>query len=121
MAPRFSILLPTRDRPELLRLAIRSVLASTAPDFELLVVGDGASRDTAAVVASFSDARIKWFDLPKAPHMGYANRNVALRQAAGEFIAFAAMMIWCFPIISPASPERSKTPAPSGLTTVRSG
>lgn len=90
MAPRFSILLPTRNRSELLRLAIASVLAQTEKDFELFVVGDGCTDNSAAVVSGFNDDRIRWFDLPKAPGFGYANRNVALRQAAGEYIAFVA-------------------------------
>lgn len=90
MAPRFSILLPTRNRSELLALAISSVLAQTERDFELLVVGDGCTDNSGAVVAGFGDARIRWFDLPKAPGFGYANRNVALRQSTGEYIAFVA-------------------------------
>lgn len=90
MAPRFSILLPTRNRSELLRLAIASVLAQTEPDFELFVVGDGCTDNSAEIVAGFNDPRIRWFDLPKAPGFGYANRNVALRQTSGEYIAFVA-------------------------------
>ena len=90
MAPRFSILLPTRNRSALLRLAISSVLAQTEGDFELFVVGDGCTDNSASVVAGFDDARIRWFDLPKAPGFGYANRNIALRQAGGEYIAFVA-------------------------------
>jgi glycosyltransferase involved in cell wall biosynthesis len=66
MAPRFSVLIPTHNRSTLLRLAISSVLSQTETDFELLVVGDGCTDDTADVVAGF-DARIRWLDLPEGP------------------------------------------------------
>ena len=87
-APRTSVLLPTRNRADVIGYAIRSVLWQTNQDFELLIVGDGCEDNTAEVVAAFSDTRIRWFDLPKGPLSGYSNRNHVLRQAHGRFIAY---------------------------------
>lgn len=86
--PYFSVLLPTHNRADVLELAIRSVLAQTFEDFELLVVGDGCTDNSADVVSGFGDPRIRWFDLPKAPGFGYRNRNIALDQSDSELVAF---------------------------------
>ncbi len=88
--PLISVLMPTHKRVDVIGIAIQSVLKQTVADFELLVVGDGCAAGTGDVVAGFNDDRIRFFDLPKAPYFGYANRNIALREARGRLIGFAA-------------------------------
>ncbi|MEO7932717.1 MAG: glycosyltransferase family A protein [Chthoniobacterales bacterium] len=89
---RLTILLPTHNRADTLEWALRSVAAQTESDFEVLICGDGCTDGTNRVALEWEkkDARFRWFDLPKAPGFGYANRNLVLQQARGEFIGFMA-------------------------------
>jgi len=60
-APYFSIAIPTKNRPDRLRQAIRSVLEQSFPDFELIVCDNSDPQEqvkTAAVVGEFNDRRI---------------------------------------------------------------
>jgi len=83
--------MPTYNRADIISYAIESVLNQREKNFELLIVGDGCTDNTSQVVKKYlKDKRVKWFDFPKALGFGYANRNKALRQARGKYIAFAA-------------------------------
>jgi len=85
--PKVSVIIPTHNRPELLKRAINSVLAQTYQDFEIIVVDDGdiSAED---IVKSFSDSRIR-FIRHETPHRGgSATRNTGIQNATGEFIAF---------------------------------
>jgi glycosyltransferase involved in cell wall biosynthesis len=59
MAPRVSILLPCRDGSATLALALRSMLAQTLTDFELLLLDDGSTDDSVAIARRFDDERIR--------------------------------------------------------------
>jgi hypothetical protein len=85
---RWSILLPTHDNPESLGFALDAALAQSETDFELLIVGDGVSDETRAVVARRVDPRITFHDLPKAQGFGYVHRRAVLAQALGDYISF---------------------------------
>ena len=88
--PLVSVILPTHNRADVLPIAIRSILRQSLANFELIIVGDGCTDNTAEVVSEFSDSRIQWLDLPKSPNFGYANRNIAFRMACGRYIGFMA-------------------------------
>jgi glycosyltransferase involved in cell wall biosynthesis len=81
-----SIILPTYNRAAKLPDAIKSVLAQTHARWELLIIDDGSSDNTEAVVAEFQDKRIKYH---KINHLGVsAARNKGLEEAAGEYLFF---------------------------------
>jgi hypothetical protein len=85
-APLVSVILPTRDRAELLPRAVDSVLAQTHPNWELLIVNDGSEDDTGAVIGRLTDPRIRSL---RAHGAGVcAARNLGLRQASGALIAY---------------------------------
>ena len=86
--PRVSILLPAHNRGDVIQFSIESVLVQNFQDFELLIVRDGCTDNTAEVVQSYLGDKVFWFDLTKAPNFGYANRNKILKLAKGAFIAY---------------------------------
>ena len=82
-----SVVMPSWNTAPFIGESIRSVLAQTYPNWELIIVDDCSTDDTDAVVASFADERIRYF---KNEHnLGAAlTRNRALQEAQGEWIAF---------------------------------
>ena len=88
-APRVSILVPTRDRPELLRACVESLLSGTDyPDFELLLVDNGTTDPEAlALLASLSGRAGVRVLRDDAPFNYSALNNRAARQATGAVLA----------------------------------
>jgi glycosyltransferase involved in cell wall biosynthesis len=82
-----SVVIPTFNRGHCITACINSVLAQTMDDFEILVIDDFSNDDTAARVAAFADPRVSY--LPQTSNRGGAvARNVGIRRARGEFVAF---------------------------------
>lgn len=84
--PMFSICTVVRDRPTLLVRAVRSVLANTVSDFELMVVDDGSVIPVSQVLAEagLDDPRVRVITRPPSG-IGPA-RNMALAAARGTFV-----------------------------------
>ena len=86
--PRFTVIIPTYNWSAVLPFSIGSVLDQTFADFELLVVGDGCTDESAAVVGAIEDERVRWINLSANHGHQSAPNNEGLRQARGELIAY---------------------------------
>lgn len=87
MKPEVSVLIPVYNAESTAELALRSVLRQTMRDFEVVVVDDGSSDGTPAILDGFAarDHRIR---LVRAPHLGIIEAlNVGLAVCRGEFVA----------------------------------
>jgi glycosyltransferase involved in cell wall biosynthesis len=77
----FSVIIPTRNRPEYLQQAIDSVLAQRGISFEILIVDDGN-----VALPKFDDARIRILDNQQRGPV--PARNLGVASAQGDVIAF---------------------------------
>jgi glycosyltransferase involved in cell wall biosynthesis len=87
MSPEVSVVIPTCNRPDLASRAVRSALAQTYEDLEVIVVIDGPDPATEEALAAIPDARLRVLTLPrqgKAPNA----RNQGTRAATGRWTAF---------------------------------
>ncbi len=83
--PRVSVITPVYNGARTIARAIDSVLAQSFADFEILVVDDGSSDETLAVLEGYGDR----ITVLKQAHKQQAiARNLAAKNARGEFIAF---------------------------------
>ena len=85
--PTVSVLITVHNRERLIEDAIRSSLAQTMSDLEVIVVDDGSIDGTASVVESIDDPRLKL--IRHSCNQGIpAARNSALDEASGEYVAW---------------------------------
>jgi len=84
--PRVSVVIPTFNRARTIAAAVGSALVQDFEDLECIVVDDGSTDETAAVLAEIQDRRLR---VIQGRHAGVsAARNLGVRHAHGELIAF---------------------------------
>lgn len=87
--PLVSVIVPTYDRPDMLREAIESVVNQTYPHLELVVVDDASPRPAEPVVDANAPADLEWTCLRHDRNRGAnAARTSGIEAAEGEIVAF---------------------------------
>jgi hypothetical protein len=95
-AQRVTVAMPVYNGATTLRRAISSVLAQAFSDFELLIIDDGSSDDSVAIVESFQDPRIRL--LVHDRNRGLAPvRNHLVAESRGDYIAWLDADDWAHP------------------------
>jgi glycosyltransferase involved in cell wall biosynthesis len=85
--PKVSVIIPTYNRAEQLKLAIGSVLSQSFQDFEIIVVDDASRDNTPEVVAGFKNDRIRHIRHGTNKKIS-ASRNTGILNSRGKYIAF---------------------------------
>ena len=82
--PRVSVIIPTYNRDWSIHEAVESVLTQTYTDYELIVVDDGSTDETGAILGQWEDITV----LSQKRQGVSAARNNGVHAAHGELIAF---------------------------------
>src|SRR5437868_2002167 len=83
--PLVSVVIPTYNSASFLSQSIESVLQQTYDNFEVIVIDDGSTDNTEAVLSDYKDA-IHYIKKNNGGPSGA--RNLGIAEAKGEFIAF---------------------------------
>jgi succinoglycan biosynthesis protein ExoO len=84
----FSVVVPVYNKRPHLRRAIRSVLAQTLVDFELIVIDDASTDASLDEIKDLDDSRIRRLRRDEPGPGGYAARNLGISEARADWVAF---------------------------------
>ena len=96
MNPLVSIIIPTYNRAEDLKRALQSVFDQTFTNWEVVIVDNHSVDDTDSLIKSFNNQKIKLFKIHNSGIIS-ASRNLGLKHALGEYIAFLDSDDWWLP------------------------
>ncbi len=110
MTIRCTILIPTKDRPNLLRRAIISALQAAPVDSEILVIDDKSNPPAQIVLAEFDDPRLVTL-VNDGPGGAAAARNLGMKTARGPIVFFLddddeILPDYCTGILNTVVPKR---------------
>lgn len=84
--PYFSIVIPVYNKEKFVSNTLKSVLSQTLTDYEIIIVNDGSTDNSEAIINSFSDKRIRYF-LKENEGVAVA-RNFGIDKANSAFVCF---------------------------------
>lgn len=82
----FSVIIPTYNRADFIAKSIGSVLAQTYRNYELIIIDDGSTDDTAQVVEPFLSSNVHYKKFANGERGAARNRGVEL--AKGDYVTF---------------------------------
>jgi glycosyltransferase involved in cell wall biosynthesis len=87
MPVKFNVIIPTRDRPDTLRHALRTVVDQSWPHLAIIVSDNCSDERTRAVVESFADPRITYINTGRRVSMSH-NWEFALGHVTDGWVTF---------------------------------
>jgi GT2 family glycosyltransferase len=84
--PKVTVLMTVLNGEQYLPDAIESILQQTFHDFELIIVNDGSTDSSQAIIQSYDDPRIRVIHNPCNRGI-YTSANIGLRHAQGQYVA----------------------------------
>ncbi len=94
-SPRVSVLFPVHNGARYLRYALESILNQTFSDFEIEIMNDGSTDESASIIHSYRDPRVRYADQSRAGLAVSLNR--LLERARGTYLARMDHDDWSHP------------------------
>jgi len=94
--PMVSVIMPAFNEQRTIERAIRSILAQTYENFELIIINDGSTDKTADILETFLDPRIRVLTNPTTQGVA-KSMNIGIRASKGKYIARMDADDYCMP------------------------
>jgi len=94
LTPTVSIVIPTYNRAKLISRALKSIIDQTFVNWEAIVVDSYSTDSTDEILKNFKDPRIKYVKIQNHDGIIAKSRNLGIKMAKGEWIAFLDSDDW---------------------------